>query len=97
MVSSSERLEQSCASASPSRYIIETDASRMGWGGGGGSTPGGANRGIVVSNEQKVSHQLFGAPTRILSCEKLHKESLMCPCEASNGQHFGCSVSRTGK
>ncbi len=57
--------------------------------------PGSANRGVVVSNGEKASHQLFGAPSRILCCEELHKESLMCPCEASYGQHFGCSVCKS--
>ncbi len=49
----------------------------------------------MVSNGEKASHQLFGAPSRILCCEELRKESLMCPCEASHGQHFGCSVCKS--
>ena len=27
----------------------------------------------------------------------LHKESLMCPCEASDGQHFGCGVCQSSR
>ncbi len=92
MVSSSERLERSCASASPSRYSNRNGCFEDGLG---GSMPGSANRGIVVSNGEKASHQLFGAPSRILCCEELHKESLMCPCEASYGQHFSCSVCKS--
>ena len=59
--------------------------------------PGGANLRVVVSNGEKASHQLFGAASRILCSEELHKESLMCPCEASHGKHFGGSVCKSSR
>ena len=57
--------------------------------------PGGANRGVMVSDGEKASHQLLGTPSRSLCCQEFHKKSLMCPCEASHGQHFGCDVCKS--
>ena len=52
--------------------------------------PGGANRGVMVSDGEKASHQLLGTPSRILRCQEFHKK-----CEASHGQHFGCDVCKS--
>ena len=86
VVSPSECLERSRASSPPSRYSDRNGRIEDGLG---GRMPGGANRGVMVSDGEKASHQLLGTPSRILRCQKFHKKSLMCPCEASHGQHFG--------
>ena len=49
----------------------------------------------MVSDGEKASHQLLGTPSRSLRCQEFHKKSLMCPCEASHGQHFGCDVCKS--
>ena len=89
-----ERLERSCASASPSRYSNRDGRIEDGLGGG---LPRSSNRGVVVPDGEKASHQLLGAPSRILCCEELHKEPLMCPCEAAHGQHFGSGVCKSSR
>ena len=94
MVGPPERLERSCASASPSRYSNRNGRIEDGLGGG---LPKSTNRGVVVSDGEKASHQLLGAPSRILCCEELHKEPLMCPCEAAHGQHFGRGVCKSSR
>ena len=92
MVSPSECLERSCASSPPSRY---SDRNKGIEDGLGGRIPGGANQGVMVSDGEKASHQLLGTPSRILRSQEFHKKSLMCPCEASHGQHFGCDVCKS--
>ena len=89
-----ERLERSCASASPSRYSNRNGRIEDGLR---GSLPRSTNRGVVVSDGEKASHQLLGAPSRILCCEELHKEPLTCPCEAAHGQHFGRGVCKSSR
>ena len=92
VVSPSECLERACASSPPSRYSDRNGRIEDGLG---GRMPGGANRGVMVSDGEKASHQLLGTPSRILRCQEFHKKSLMCPCEASHGQHFGCHVCKS--
>ena len=65
--------------------VIETDASRTGWG---AVYQGGANYRLVVSNGAETTHQLSGASGRIICVEELHQGSIMCPCDTSHGQHF---------
>ena len=89
-----ERLERSCASASPSRYSNRNGRIEDGLG---GSLPRSTNRGVVVSDGEKASHQLLRAPSRILCCEELHKEPLLCPFEDAHGQHFGRGVCKSSR
>ena len=75
----------------PPDIVIEMDASRIGWG----PYARGCKPGVMVSDGEKASHQLLGTPSRSLRCQEFHKKLLMCPCEASHGQHFGCDVCKS--
>ena len=55
-----EQLERSCASACSSRYSNRDGRIEDGLG---GDLPGITNRGIVVTDGEKASHQLLGATT----------------------------------
>jgi hypothetical protein len=46
----------------------------------------------VVSDGAEASHKLFGASSGLLCREEFHQGSIMCPREASHGQHFGSSL-----
>ena len=89
VVSSPRCLERSGATTALSRSGNRNRRfeNRLGCG-----MPRGDNRGIVVTNGEQAPHKLFRASSRILYSQELHKGSIMCPCETSNGQHFGSSL-----
>jgi hypothetical protein len=89
VASSPERLEWSSAPAPVSRPSHRDGrfVARLGSG-----LPGGENRRFVVTNGEQAPHQLFGTAGGFLRCEELYKGPIMCPCETSHGQHFGCRI-----
>ena len=66
--------------------LIETNASRKGWG------PGCENRGVMVPDGAHTAHQLLGTVSRLICSKEFCEGSIMCPCETSHGQHIGCSL-----
>ena len=70
--------------------IIETDASRTGWG--GGSLPGRNHGGLMVPNGEKIPYQLLGTSSGLLCCQELYKESPLCSCAVAHGQCLSGSL-----
>ena len=69
--------------------VIETDASRKGWG---AVCQGVRTGGLWSQMERTTAHQLLGTVSRFIRSKEFCEGSIMCPCEASHGQHFGCSL-----
>ena len=59
---------------------------------GGGAVCQGVRTGSVILNGAKTAHKLPRTSSRIICCEKFHKELIMCPREAPNGQHNCCCI-----
>ena len=59
--------------------IIETDASRTGWG-------------IMVPNGEKTPYQLLGTSSGLLCCQELYKGSPLCSCAVAHGQCLSGSL-----
>ena len=70
--------------------IIETDASRTGWG--GGSLPRRNHGGLTVPNGEKTPYQLLGTSSGLLCCQELYKGSPLCSCAVAHGQCLSGSL-----
>ena len=56
----------------------------------GSSLSRSENRSPVVSDGKEAPYKLPGVASRFVCGEKFHQEPIVCPCEASHGQH-NCS------
>ena len=56
----------------------------------GSSLSRSENRRPVVSDGKEAPYKLPGVASRLVCGEKFHQEPIVCPCEASHGQH-NCS------
>ena len=70
----------------PIDLIIETDASRKGWG----HTAKGSALEAHGVQRRKTTHQLSRATRRVVCNQNIHKDHSMCTCETIDGQ---CSSS----
>jgi hypothetical protein len=52
----------------------------------------GVRTGSVVPNGVQATHKLPGASSRLICGEEFHREPIMFPCEAPNGQHNCCGI-----
>ena len=86
VVSPPRCMEWSCPAPN---LVIETDASRKGWG---AVCQGVRTGGVMVPDGAHNAHQLLGTVSRFIRSKEFCKGSIMCPCETSHGQHFGCSL-----
>ena len=69
--------------------IIETDASRSGWG---GSLSGSHHGGRMVPNGEKAPYQLLRTSSGFLCCQELYKGSPLCSCVVAHGQCLSGSL-----
>ena len=76
----------------PVELVIETDASRKGWRGGGPFCQRDQHRRPLVLRRKETSHQLPQTYSGVISYQDLHKRQGLRTCKAANGQYSSCSI-----